>query len=456
VSASPSLAEIKSGTPGIEWPPIATGPAAVLLAYVHQCEDSQWFSPADIARNQHAQLGLLAEHAARHSPAFRKRLADAGLKPADLGTPSGLARLPPIVRRDMQNAPDGLFCDAVPQEHGHVSENRSTGSTGEPVMVKRTMIGQLDWLAMTMRDHFWWRRDFSWREAAVRAHIPAYAERESWGPPASLLFKTGPAARIPIETDIAEQVRLLRAFRPDTLIVHPSNALALADHCREHDLGLDSLKQVRMFGETLWPHVSEQVGAFFGAAVTDCYSSQEVGYIALQCPESLQYHVCAESVLVEILDEVGNPCREGEQGRVTLTDLHNFATPIVRYDIGDYAEQGGRCTCGRGLPTIARVIGKERNLILMPDGRRFWPLVGIYRVREVAPVRRYQFIQHDRERIEVRLVVDDGFVPAHEDNLREMIHRILRHPFALEFTYLPGPMPTGPGGKFEQFICKAS
>ena len=56
--------------------------------------------------------------------------------------------------------------------------------------------------------------------------------------PVSLLFASGPGARIPISTDISEQVRLLRKFRPDTLLAHPSNLDAITNHCRDNEIGI--------------------------------------------------------------------------------------------------------------------------------------------------------------------------------------------------------------------------
>ena len=44
----------------------------------------------------------------------------------------------------------------------------------------------------------------------------------------------------------------------------------------------------------------------------------------------------------------------GEIGRLVVTRLHHFATPLLRYDIGDYAEVGDACPCGRGLPVLRR------------------------------------------------------------------------------------------------------
>lgn len=449
------LSGARSGLAGVIWPPLAAGPVAVLAAYIRQLERTEWLTRAEIAAQQSHQLGLAAEHAARHSTQFRARLKAARLSPADLTAPGGLARLPVLTRRDIQSAGAGLFCDATPEGHAPLTESRTSGSTGEPVVVKRTAITQLDWLAMAMREHLWQRRDFKGRLAAIRANIAQYSEREDWGPPASLLFKTGRSAGIPIVTDIVRQFELLQAFKPDNLLIYPSNLDALTAHARDRGLSLPGLTHIRTIGETLSPRIRDEAKAVFRARLSDAYSSQEVGYIAIECPESGLYHVMAESMIVEILDEKGNSCREGEVGRVVVTDLHNFATPLIRYDIGDYAEVGGACTCGRGLPTLARILGRERNLILMPDGSRYWPLAGGRYLRDVAPVLQYQFIQHDRERIEARLVVEKPLSVKQEEAVLATIAKSLKHPFTIELVYFEGRLPVGANGKFEEFICKA-
>jgi phenylacetate-CoA ligase len=444
-----------SGIPGIAWPPVAAGPVAVFAAYLRQFERIEWMPRKEIEAHQFRQLPILAAHAAEHSKQFRARLKHAQLSPADLATPEGLAKLPVLTRRDVQTARDALFCATVPDGHAPIAESRTSGSTGEPVVVRRTAISQMDWLAMTMREHLWQRRDFTGRLAAIRANIAEYSERSDWGPPASLLFRTGGSAGIPITLDIARQFELLRAFGPDNLIIYPSTLDALITHMRAHDLALTTVRHVRTIGETLSPRIRDEAKDVFGARVSDAYSSQEVGYVAIECPESGLYHVMAETMIVEILDGDGAPCREGEIGRVTVTDLHNFATPLIRYDIGDYAEVGGVCPCGRGLPVLARILGRERNLILMPDGSRHWPLTGSRRMRDIAPVSQYQLIQHDRERMEARLVVEKKLTPAQEDAVRERIQKSLKYNFTIDLIYFEDRLPVGANGKFEEFICKA-
>ena len=106
------------------------------------------------------------------------------------------------------------------------------------------------------------------------------------------------------------------------------------------------------------------------------YSAAEAGYLALQCPQQEHYHIQSESALVEVLDEAGNPCRPGETGTMVVTPLHNFAMPLIRYAIGDIAEVGAPCACGRGLPVLARLLGRVRQMLVLPSGARRYGNVG--------------------------------------------------------------------------------
>ena len=357
-----------------------------------------------------------------------------------------------LTRRELLSAKD-MLCSEVPAGHAPFYEARTSGSTGEPVAVRRTVMSNIDWLAMTLREHLWQRRDFRGSLCAVRANIHEAKRIADWGPPVSMLFDTGPSLGIPIGMDIASQTSLIAEFRPDSLLVYPNNLRGIMRECAARGINLPSLRHIRMIGETLSPQLRGDIRDFSSARIADCYSSQEIGYIACECPDSPLYHVMAESVIVEILDADGAPCRDGEVGRVVVTDLHNFATPLIRYDIGDYAEPGPACPCGRGLPTLKRILGRERNLILMPDGTRHWPLVGYARFREIAPVLQFQLLQDGRESVVVRLVVERPLRTSEEDGLRAHIQASLGFAFPLRFDYFENRIPTGPSGKFEEFVC---
>src|SRR6185437_16003324 len=163
---------------------------------------------------------------------------------------------------------------------------------------------------------------------------------------------------------------------PHYLLSYPSNSRALARYAQREKIRLPGLRAVHTYGEPLTPDVREACREAWGVPAIDVYSCEELGFVALQCPRHEHYHVQSESVLVEILDEDGLPARPGEIGRVVLTSLHNFAMPLIRYAIGDYAEVGAPCPCGRGLPVIERLLGRRRNMVTLPDGRRAWPDVG--------------------------------------------------------------------------------
>lgn len=177
-----------------------------------------------------------------------------------------------------------------------------------------------------------------------------------------------------------------------------------------------------------------------------------MGSIAVQCPVSGLYHLMSENLIVEILDNEGNDCTTGQVGRVVVTDLYNTASPIVRYDLGDYAEVGPRCTCGRHGFTLKRIIGRERGLLTRADGTRFWPSGGQYRMLDKFNVRQWQIIQHSLDDIEYRLVTDQEPDEETKTKMAEVAGNLLGFPDKVRITWFPNSIPTK-NGKFEESIC---
>lgn len=451
-----ALGSVRSTVAGITWPPLLAGEAASLAALMHQLEQTQWLSADALAMLQHQQLVKTAAHAETHSAHFCNRMQAAGLRPEQLSTRENLRRLPVMRRRDVQAAGETLFCTQIPRAHAPVAESSTSGSSGEPVVVKRTAVSQLMWMAMTLREHLWQRRDFRGRLAVIRSDRLQGDQMDlpTWGTPASLLFETGSSHALAVRVGIAQRIEWLQSINPDYLLVYPSYLAALLDQFEQRGLKLPSLRQIRTINETLTPDIRESARRVLGADIADIYSSQEVGIIAAQCPDSDLYHVMAESLIVEVLDEQGEACVPGQVGRVVVTDLHNFATPLIRYDLGDYAEMADACPCGRGLPALKRIAGRRRNMVRLPDGRSLWPAIGGLHYGEIAPIRQFQFIQRERDTIEVRLVSAAPLTADQERRIGDLIREALDFSFKLQFTYFPEQIPRGPGGKFEEFVCE--
>jgi len=406
--------------------------------------------PAQIATRQLAQLATLAHHFAQTSPRFADRLRAARLAPGDLARKDRFANLPPIDRHWLQDT-RGLFASAVPAGHEPLVTNSTSGSTGEPVTVVRTHVSQLIWLANIAREHRWRGTDFASPLASIRAHVAAPRPMPTWGAPADFLRRSGPSVALPITWDAVELYQYLAAFRPGNLLVYPTTLTALIDIAETRGSFLAPGGVIRTIGETVTPYLRKRCEDVFGTALQDTYSSQEIGHIAIQCPDHGGYHATSESVLVEVLRPDGSPCLSGETGMVVVTDLFNHATPIIRYAIGDHAEMGAPCACGRTALRLARIMGRERNMIVMPDGTRHWPLVGFDRFRDLAPVRQYQLLQHDPLHIEARFATTRPVSAAEDTALRDHLHAALGHPFALDLRYFTEDLPGSRSGKFEEF-----
>lgn len=436
---------MRSVISGVGWPAMPDASGAAVLALVSQLEEAAWWPRERLERAQREQLGAVVAHAVSTVPHYR-------------GLPAqNLEDLPILSRRELQQRGKELRTRAYPKGHGSVTVKSTSGSTGRPVDVMQSGVEATFWCAITMREHLWHERDFSQRLAAIRyfptadatgARPPDGLRLSGWGPATDALYPDAPVSVLGIEATIEEQLAWLEREQPTYLLTHPSNLHALLQRAEGRDLG--SIREVRTVSETLSPETRALCREVLGVKIVDIYSSQEVGYIALQCPEHAHYHVQAESLIVEVLGDDDRPCQEGEVGRVVVTTLHNFATPLLRYDIGDYAEVGGPCPCGRGLPVLKRILGRRRNMLHYPNGDSAWPLILSARLRAATAYQQLQLEQTSREKIIVH-VVPDG--PLDEAALVAALTDCLGFAFDYEVKRVD-VIARSASGKFEELISR--
>ena len=449
----------QSALGGVIWPAVTPPPASRLLALQLQLEQSQWWPPDLIEARQFAQLQQVLRHAARTVPFYARRLGV--LDPSAPLDRERWQQIPVLSRQQVQLNPDALLSRAVPSEHGAVSEVSSSGSTGRPFTIHATAYVSLMSQAFTLREHLWHRRDLAAKLGAIRhqdggsAMPPEGARLPGWGSSTDLVYRSGPASALHIRATIREQAEWLLREAPEYLLTYPTNARELILFFRENGLRLSRPLELRTVSEALPPDLRTLARDIWGAKVVDMYSARETGYVALQCPEHEHYHVQSENLLVEILDDAGKPCSPGEVGRVVLTTLHNFATPLIRYDIGDYAEAGGACPCGRGLPVLTRILGRVRNMLTLPSGERRWPNLNVANIHRLAPILQHQVVQVGLEELEVRLVVSRALDSKEEGRIAGHLRDNLLYPFHVRFRYL-GAIPRGPTGKFEEFLSEVT
>ena len=55
----------------------------------------------------------------------------------------------------------------------------------------------------------------------------------------------------------------------------------------------------------------------------------------------------------------------GEMGEIVITDLNNYAMPLIRYRLGDLAVATDKiCKCGRGLPLLGDIEGRTQSILV--------------------------------------------------------------------------------------------
>lgn len=353
----------------VPFPRILPPDAAIVLDLEHQFRRFECSAPADQAALQARQLAHLLGHAQAHSAFWRQRIDAARIDPAGVTELSVLARLPPLTRTELQENAPAMRARAPDWSEGDILTSSSSGSTGRPVRVEKlARLTGLIGLALSMTEHRWFRRDPRQTYGVLRFGV---ADRDNgrWGPPASWF---GPVGRVFVRNygahTVAELYDALLLHRPAYVTTVPSVLRAVALHAREQPGPPPRIQEFVTTGEGLSEETRRLARETFGARVTDCYSSEEIGQVALQCPRHDHLHVLGMNVLVEVVDQEGRPCPSGVAGRLLVTALHSHAMPLIRYEVGDVGIAGPACDCGITLPVLERIMGRTRDVVALPDG----------------------------------------------------------------------------------------
>ena len=436
---------------------------AIRLAMLFQLERTQWLPPVEIRQLQLNQCKIILKHAQATVPYYHELWAKAGINIPETLSEEFFAQLPITRRQDIQEAGERFVTKSLPPEHGKIDFATTSGSTGRPVRFGRTGLTNLCWLVFAMREHLWHERDFLGKLCAIRwaklgvAVAPDGLGSPNWGDVIDPIFPSGPTTLLNVTAKLSEQLEWLHREKPDYLISFPSNLSALSQYAQLNGLKLPQVRQMRVVGETLTAEMRKFLADSWNTSVVDMYTCEEVGYLAAQCPQAEHFHVQSENVILEIVDDHGRPCPVGVTGRVLITSLNNFATPLIRYELGDYAEFGPPCACGRGLPVIKQIHGRKRNRLIMPDGENrysLFPYLGEHgQIASVTgvKVKQFQCVQHTIQRVEIKLVTERELTLEEQSRVTQLMQGHLGYPFEIFYTFLED-IPRGPNGKFEEFV----
>lgn len=449
---SQSLTHTKRDTPspffqlrppvGTVWPAVPIPEMSQVWAAYRELDRTQWLSPDELELGQLQQVRLLVQHCAEHVPYYRRVLSEAGVLSRPLESLSDFRQLPFLTRELYQRHAAELHATQLPAGMKEVSSDYTSGTSGVPIMVRKTNRDGLWWNAFYLRDLEWSGIDPRGRLAAIRllAKSPEQLQRlllgsssKVWGQLGQYLIENGPAFGMDIRQDPRLQLEWIERIQPNYLLSMPSNLDFLAGLLRESGRRIPELKAIQAIGESLPLDVRQRIETAFGVPVKNLYSTTEAGYMASPCPLGDGLHVHAENVLTEVLDADHRPCQPGQTGRLVITSLTNFVNPFLRYEMLDEVTLGlGSCPCGRGLPLWQHVEGRRHPLFFLPDGRRHSSMGVNIGVRKIGGCHQFQIIQREVDHFIVRIVPDKTWTPDHAEQIRSVIHREFESPVRVD------------------------
>jgi phenylacetate-CoA ligase len=336
-------------------------------------DDPEFCDRDDILKLQRGKLARLGSRLAAH-PDWRAHFGRAGMGPADLADPDGLAGAPMLEKADLRNLyPFPLL--TIPVED--VARFCATsGTTGLPVLFGFSHRDVDELLPRQLARIF-----------AATGMRPGDRVYQGYG---YGLWVGG------VAMDIG-----LKAYGAANFGIGPGRGELVVEWLRDHGyvactmsplwlMALITLAKKRGIDpKTEW---RLRVGLFGGQSISaafraelealmpagflahNIYGTTEAGgpVVSVSCPHSHaddEMHLINEdSILTELLDpQTLKPVAPGEIGEIVLTTLDKEASPVVRWRTRDLARLSRApydCPCGRtGMPRIGRIIGRSDDML---------------------------------------------------------------------------------------------
>jgi phenylacetate-CoA ligase len=429
-----------------------TTPGPAVTRFVASLEESQYLPQERMQAYQRRLLANLLRHARTETGFYRDRLSPAFRADGSVDW-DRWTELPILTRAEAQANFSGLVARSLPPAAGKAIEETTSGSTGQPLRYLETDLQNMASACCSERFFGWHKLDPGRRTARIRYANPGAAEypdgRTTMG------WRYGHPESIALDLSIAapaeKQIEWLLRMKPAYLTSYPSNLREVAHAGREAGVRLP-LDAVLSYGEMLTADMRAAIREYFGTEPIDRYGTGETGYIAGTCPHSGKLHVASEVVLLEVVDDAGDPVPPGAEGRIVLTPLYGIAMPMIRYDIGDRGALSAEpCGCGRMLPLLDGLYGRVRNVFRFSDGTSVWPLLFSVEMLEFVSFRQFQVVQCTPTEVEFRYVPRDrGSTPDHAGLTAYMRARL--HPSVTVTLSAVETIGRSTGGKFEDYV----
>jgi phenylacetate-CoA ligase len=412
--------------------------------------DSQWWSAHQLRDYQRSQLSQLMRHAKASVPFYEHRL-DAVLMPNGDINWDRWSEIPIIKRADMISQREAMQAHELPPGHGPTGMVSTSGSTGVPVTVTVGALASLAnngarWRAQRWNDLDWSRDMVTRLGDDTPPLVPPYGQPTGpWGPP--WVEALGNRWLLNVHLPSERVLAFIRDNHCAYLNTGPKTAYLYAYDAERLSISVH-IDTILTQGAAASAEDRAMCKRSFGASIMEHYSAKEGGQMAHPC-EIGALHINAEICLIEILDAEDRPAAPGETGRVVVTPFFNTAQPLIRYEQGDLATVGSACPCGRHLPTIRSLEGRDIPLFSHPDGRLFNALL-TDAARTALDCTIWQVAQVGPMEFEVRYIPKSWHRRGDEEEFRRLFRQRYYEDAVIQLRRV-GEIPLTRAGKFIEY-----
>jgi len=416
-----------------------------IAEYLVSLQQSQYFSKEELHNLQKEKLKKLLLHCVKYVPAYEPYKY---LIPLINEDPFGALSEFPILTKQQVNKHmnDLIYINA---DRSRLIPNRTGGSTGEPVrfFIDRPTSEYSE--AARWRGLSWWDINIGDKCLMVWGNPLELNKRENliYNMKERFLkniifisaFSLNPQA-------IEKYSKMINLQKPRYFYGYASALYLLAQLMMKKNIKLKyKLTGIVSTSETLYDFQRETIEKVFDCPVINEYGARDAGIIAYECPCG-KMHLSAENMIVEILDiETKKRVGSGQTGLVVVTDLNNYSMPRIRYLLGDVAALSEEdCNCGRSLPVIEKIEGREDDIFISLNGNYVHGVYFCNLARNYSSIRQFQVIQKTRSDILLKIIKSDNFNESEIQSYINEIHKIMG-PVNIKVEYTDIIEPTASG-----------
>ncbi len=338
------------------------------IRYYKELCRQQHLSSEEIEKLSWAKTLKLIHYAYHHVPFYHTRFATLGITPEEIRSPEDFEKFPLLTRQDLMKYFNALKSDEFTMRDVNIST--TGGSSGVPAKVCHQR--SVPRAAMGWRLLDWWGISPASSTAEVYRNIAG-----NWSTRLIHWALSFPGRQVLMdatrftEKDIHNFINDFRKMHPMLLHGYVGAVDAVAEYILANDVKIPPPKAIWLTSAPITVVQQQRIEKAFGSPVYDQYGCCEIYWLAAECPKREGLHMFYDCRRFEFVDSSGKNVSNGDYGDIVITDLENFAFPLIRYANGDRGRRlNNKCSCGCNLPLMDKVKGRVSETFQLPSGAR--------------------------------------------------------------------------------------